>query len=184
MAGRNPFAALKQASSDKPAATRARKSAAERRTAVLEGLGRFCPRRVLAGLAGGLVAGAARVVVPFPPAGLNPNARHAHPAQKGKLAKAYRETCRALTLEALGAGQGARIARLAAGGPIRVHLEFFPPDGRARDDDNVEAAFKPGRDGIAAALGLDDARWATTRRLRSEVRGCVVVTIVPEGGAV
>lgn len=167
--GRNPFALLPGAAPNQDG---------KRQVARPNVLPGFDPRRALAALESGRLAGLARVVVPFPPPGLNPNARPGHPAQKARLARAYREACRALTLEALGAGFG---RRLPGTGPIRVHLDFFPPNARRRDDDNLEAAFKAGRDGIAAALGVDDARFVVTRRLRAEVRGCVDVILLPGG---
>ena len=177
---RNPFAALRAMREEAaPPAPRRANGAKERLARAQAALGQFDPRRALAGLAGPLVPGLARVVVPFPPGGLNPNARHAHPARKGALAGAYRETCRALALEALGAGFARR--HFPGDQPVRGHLDFFPPGGRRRDDANLEAAFQAGRDGIAAAMGCDDARWRVTRRLRGEVRGCVVATIRPEG---
>ena len=162
-------------------APRRANGAKERIARAIDALGQFAPRRAVAGIEATLVPGAALVVVPWPPAGLNPNARHGHPAQKARLVKAYRETCWALALEWAGCNLA---RRLPAEGAVRVHLDFFPPSSAARDDDNLEGAFKAGRDGIAQAIRVDDARWQVTRRLRMEVRakcgGCVVVTIEPE----
>jgi crossover junction endodeoxyribonuclease RusA len=41
-------------------------------------------------------------------------------------------------------------------GVVHLFIEFMPPDRRARDDDNLIASFKSGRDGMADALGIND----------------------------
>lgn len=46
-------------------------------------------------------------------------------------------------------------------GRLVLSLVFCPPDLRRRDDDNLVAAFKSGRDGIADALGVDDSQFVT-----------------------
>ena len=43
-------------------------------------------------------------------------------------------------------------------GKLYFWIDFFPPDRRPRDDDNLLSAFKPERDGIADALRIDDKR--------------------------
>ena len=48
-----------------------------------------------------------------------------------------------------------------AEGRALLALEFVAPDKRKRDDDNMLAAFKAGRDGLADALGIDDNRFVT-----------------------
>jgi len=134
----------------------------------------FDGARAIAGLTD-LPAGN-RLVLPWPPKELNPNNRSLHPAKRSGFVKRYRHDCWALALEAFGVGGGAVLFPGAA--PIAVRLDFFPPDGRSRDDDNCEAAFKAGRDGVAQALNVDDRRFVVTRRLRPEVRGCVVMTFL------
>lgn len=44
---------------------------------------------------------------------------------------------------------------------ILLRLRFYPPSTHRRraDDDNLCAAFKAGRDGLAEALGIDDQRF-------------------------
>lgn len=118
-----------------------------------------------------------RVIVPFPPVELSPNWR-GHWAKKARVAKAYRQLCWALALDA----KLTVPAYAAGGGKIAVRLDFFPPDRANRDDDNVPASFKAGRDGIADALKCDDARFATVTVLHSEPRSCVVVTLVDGDG--
>jgi crossover junction endodeoxyribonuclease RusA len=96
--------------------------------------------------------------LPWPPAACSPNAR-VHWSKKSKAAKAYRAACYLLCREAkLTAPQGELI----------LSIEFIPPDFRRRDDDNLVAAFKSGRDGVAEALGIDDGRFATLIKLSKE----------------
>jgi crossover junction endodeoxyribonuclease RusA len=60
-------------------------------------------------------------------------------------------------------------ARLAKPkGEVVLALEFVPPDKRRRDDDNLIAMFKSGRDGLADALGIDDNIFATQVRVSKE----------------
>ncbi len=117
------------------------------------------------------------VVLPYPSPALSPNAR-GHWSKRSRAAKAYRRECWVLALAAFGAGK----VRVAAEGPIRLHIDFFPPDARARDDDNAIASFKAGRDGIADALKADDSRFVTShlfhRACDPAQRGWVVVTLL------
>lgn len=118
-----------------------------------------------------------RVVVPFPPVELSPNWR-GHHMPVAKVKKTYRQLCWALAL----AAKLTVPAYAGKDGKIAVRLDFFPPTRARRDDDNVPASFKAGRDGIADALKCDDARFRTTNVMRDEPLSCVVVTLVdPEG---
>lgn len=112
-----------------------------------------------------------RVVCPWPPVVLSPNAR-VHWSKRSRAAKAYRQECWALALAAK-----LHLVALPAG-PIRLQLDFFPPDRARRDDDNAIASFKAARDGIADALKVDDSRFVTSHRFRIQPRACVVVTIL------
>lgn len=105
-----------------------------------------------------------RVSLPWPPKDLSPNAR-VHWLKKSKSAKAYRKACWALCKE----------AKITApkDGPIHLWIDFYPPDRRKRDDDNMIANFKSGRDGIADALGVDDNRFICHPLVRDEVGGMV-----------
>ena len=60
-------------------------------------------------------------------------------------------------------------------GDLVLDLEFYPPDNRRRDDDNMVAAFKNGRDGIAEALGIDDVRFQIRVRVMDKFPGGKVV---------
>lgn len=111
----------------------------------------------------------ATLELPWPPKELSPNAR-VHWAVKSKKAKAYRSACYLLAKQA---------GLVAPAGDLLLSLEFLPPDRRRRDDDNLLAAFKAGRDGLAEAMGIDDSRFATQIRLSDETRpgGCVRVAV-------
>lgn len=114
------------------------------------------------------------VVLPWPPAELNPNKR-LHWAVKRKHVKAYRDACCLL----------AREAGLSVDweGDVCLWVNFYPPDRRRRDDDNLVAAFKAGRDGMADALGVDDKRFRVYPYLHeSPVKGgkvSVTLTTMP-----
>ncbi len=105
---------------------------------------------------------------PWPPSILSPNAR-AHWAQKSRAAKKYRADCALLTKQ-FGLS-------VDWDGPVDFFIEFFPPDRRHRDDDNLIASFKSGRDGIAQALGIDDRRFRLAFAVSEQVGGYVLVTV-------
>lgn len=118
------------------------------------------------------------VELDWPPRELSPNARVKHWAIKANAAKGYRHKCFIET----------KVACVSVDWDGEVHLwiTFYPPDKRSRDDDNLIAAFKNGRDGIADALGIDDKRFRTHPWVSDEVRkgGEVVVRFSqgPTGG--
>lgn len=111
------------------------------------------------------------VTLPWPPKELSPNAR-LHWSKKSKAAKAYRRVCHLLTLEA-------GLRGIDWEGDIHVWMDFYPPDRRARDDDNMVAAFKSGRDGIADALGVDDKRFRIHPYVKTEIGGMVKIRFTP-----
>lgn len=100
------------------------------------------------------------IMLPWPPKELSPNAR-VHWAVKNRAVKLYREYCAWLT-KAAG-------VRVDWEGTVHAWITFFPPDRRHRDDDNLVAAFKAGRDGIADALVVDDKRFRIHPYLSDEV---------------
>jgi crossover junction endodeoxyribonuclease RusA len=116
-----------------------------------------------------------KIALPWPPKVLSPNAR-VHWSVKSKAAKSYRKACWALCVEA-------KIDKPATEGRLHLWLEFYPPDRRARDDDNMIAAFKNGRDGIADALGVDDKRFVCHPFVSEQIGGMVKfsVTAGPQG---
>jgi crossover junction endodeoxyribonuclease RusA len=58
-------------------------------------------------------------------------------------------------------------------------LTFCPPDGRARDLDNLLAAAKHSLDGVAAALAMDDREFepVTLQRGDRRTHGALVVEV-------
>lgn len=108
------------------------------------------------------------ITFPWPPKDLSPNAR-IHWARKAKAAKSYKTACWALTLAA-----GVSIDW---DGEVHLWLTFLPPDRRSRDDDNLIASFKNGRDGLAQALGIDDKRFRLHPWVSDQVGGKVVAVL-------
>ena len=108
--------------------------------------------------------------MPWPPSILSPNAR-AHWTAKNRAVKLYRENCAWLT----------RAAGLRADwdGLVHMAITFFPPDRRHRDDDNMVASFKNGRDGVADALGVNDRRFRIHPVISDDTRpgGAVLVEL-------
>lgn len=110
------------------------------------------------------------ITLPWPPQALSPNAR-SHWAAKAKAAKAYREACGWIV-------KASELVTLALpDGPLHLFIDFYPPDRRARDDDNMIAAFKSGRDGIADALGVDDKVFICHPFVSDQIGGMVKVRI-------
>lgn len=108
------------------------------------------------------------VALPWPPRELSPNARP-HWAAKARAVKQYRQAC----------AWACKAAGLTAPAVERIHLwvDFYPPSRRKIDDDNLIASFKAGRDGIADALGIDDARFVVHPFVRDEIGGMVKVRL-------
>lgn len=107
---------------------------------------------------------------PWPPKTLSPNAR-VHWATRSRAAKRYRQDCFYL----------AKCAGLKMPGSAGIlSLTFCPPDRRKRDDDNLVAAFKAGRDGIAQAMGIDDHRLSLLVKMGEPVEGGAVIVDILE----
>lgn len=109
--------------------------------------------------------------LPWPPKELNPNAR-IHWARKAPITKSYKHACWALTLES-----GVQVPDSKI---ISLWLDFYPPDKRCRDDDNIVASFKAGRDGIAKALGIDDKRFIVHPFVKDSIGGMVKVRLTAQ----
>ncbi len=114
------------------------------------------------------------VHLPWPDRRLSPNAR----VHWGVLASAK---AAARSMAGLLAGSQTPLdvlrevrAHGREGGWLRVHVEFRPWR-RGMDDDNMIASLKPYRDGIAVALGVDDARWITSHGVGAPVKGGNVI---------
>jgi crossover junction endodeoxyribonuclease RusA len=108
------------------------------------------------------------ITLPFPPANLNPNKR-LHWAQLAKAKKVYRAACYILTKQS-----GAKVDW---DGDIHAWIDFYPPDRRARDDDNIISAFKSGRDGMADALGINDKRIRIHPYFKTDIGGMVKIRL-------
>jgi crossover junction endodeoxyribonuclease RusA len=114
-----------------------------------------------------------KIRLPYPPAKLSPNKR-LHWAQRAAIVGVYRRECRILSRHFHVADIG--LTRR----PLPVKITFHPPDRRRRDRDNAIAAFKAGADGVADAIGVDDADWSPTYEVGEPVKGgCVIVEIAP-----
>ena len=109
-----------------------------------------------------------RIILPWPPKALNPNSRQ-HWSTLAKAKKEYRHAC---GWSAKDQGAAEIVAK-----KLTVSLEFFPPDRRARDTDNMLAAMKSGLDGLADVLGVDDRSWKLTISRSDQIGGFVAVTI-------
>lgn len=116
------------------------------------------------------------LILYWPAKELSPNAR-VHWAQRAAVSKNARAYAYLVALQANwrpGSISGKR---------LHLHVTFHPPTKRLPDDDNMLARFKPYRDGIADALGIDDKRFISHPLVSDEVRkgGQVVVRISEEG---
>ena len=109
----------------------------------------------------------------FPSSKLSPNAR-IHWAQRAKEVKLYRQAAWA---EALSQNDRALFPLKGYSRANRLSVKFTinPPDNRRRDDDNMIGACKSSRDGIADAIGVDDAFWRTTYLEGDVIKGGAVV---------
>lgn len=115
------------------------------------------------------------VTLPWPPKELNPNAR-VYWSKKAKAAKAYREDCFYLARQ-IDNVVIFNHSDFDTDRKLNLWLTFYPPDRRARDDDNMLASFKSGRDGLAAALGIDDKRFISHIAVSDQIGGMVKVRV-------
>lgn len=113
------------------------------------------------------------ITLGWPPKELSPNAR-VHWAKLAAVKKAYRVACGWQTKE-----QGARLG--ATDRPMRLELEFYKPNRRAMDRDNLLARMKSGLDGVCDALGVDDRLFdPVTISVADAIGGYVKVRIFEE----
>lgn len=112
------------------------------------------------------------LVLPWPSKNLSPNAR-VHWSRKAAAAKDARAMARLLAMSARW-GEAA-----LPEGRLHLWITFHPPTRRLPDDDNMLARFKPSRDGIADALGIDDKRFVSHPYVSDKPRrgGQVVVRL-------
>ncbi len=112
-----------------------------------------------------------QVTLPYPPKELNPNKR-LHWAVLANAKKKYRELCWVLALKA-----GINPESVQGWERADVHLNFYPPDRRDRDEDNMLASMKSGLDGLADATGMNDKNFKVTFDVSDDIGGMVKVTI-------
>lgn len=120
------------------------------------------------------------VTLPWPDPKLNPNrSKGVHWAATSKLRKDARTGAWQLTRVAASKTPWFSGAERAEAVPLTV--TFIQPDRRARDRDNLLAALKPSLDGVADALGINDAQFdpVTIRREYGEKPGAVRIEIGP-----
>lgn len=105
--------------------------------------------------------------LPWPPAKLSPNNRTSHRYATDSR-NAYKTAAFYAAKEA-----GAKV-------PEGAHLaiQFYPPDKRKRDLDNMLASIKSGLDGIAMAAGVDDYGWSLSIQRGPKVEGGAVLVHV------
>lgn len=106
------------------------------------------------------------VKCPWPPAVLSPNSRE-HWAPKSVATGKYRYWCKMAAI-----AEGVR--GLTYADPLPVRVTFRPPTARKIDLDNRVASFKAGQDGIAEAMGVDDATFEPTYALGGKLKGGAV----------
>jgi crossover junction endodeoxyribonuclease RusA len=92
-----------------------------------------------------------KIVLPWPPASLSPNAR-THWAAKAKAFKDYKLACM-WELRFIG------VSEQAFSEAPSFNLIFHPPSKRRMDIDNAIGRFKAGLDAIAEITGIDDSKF-------------------------
>lgn len=115
------------------------------------------------------------ITLPWPAASLSGHAKGHWRSKSGPTAL-HREWARKATLAAR--------PWIPAAGDIRIHVRFIPPDRRG-DRTNFANRLKPYFDGIATALGVNDARFLPSYEFAEPAKpGCVEVSVVaPQGGS-
>lgn len=115
-----------------------------------------------------------QITLPWPPAALLPNNRNGrHWSSTQGPKEAYKDTVYKLCRQSLG-----YVYPDLPEGPVRLLIQFYPPDRRKRDDDGMIGAFKHGRDMVALALGVDDVRFRPTYEICEPVKGGDVILTI------
>ena len=112
--------------------------------------------------------GMMQITFGWPSKHLSPNAR-VHWAVRSKKAKEYRAACyiNALAAKPL----------IDWEGDIHLWVDYYPPDKRARDQDNMISSSKALFDGLADALKVNDKRFRLHPYVKDEIGGMVKVSI-------
>ena len=112
------------------------------------------------------------IELPFPPASLSGHANGRHWAGKSAVTKEHRRWAWSATKEA-------KIKKQPPG-DIRIHVRFEPPNRRG-DRTNFANRMKPYFDGIAEAMGVNDARFLPSYEYGDPIEhGRVLITIGDE----
>jgi crossover junction endodeoxyribonuclease RusA len=114
----------------------------------------------------------ARLTLPWPPKALNPNFKSKHWGPKASATKKYRFAVKMLATQVKW--------DIPEEGPIYLEVEFYPPDRRPRDKDNMSSAFKAGQDGLADAWKINDKRIDPTYKVSDQILGMVKVKLLGE----
>lgn len=101
------------------------------------------------------------IFLPWPDKRLSPNAR-VHWSSLARAKKAAKEAAYYVVRQA-------GISTIDAD-RVAVRFTFYPPDNRRRDLDNAIACTKAMSDGIALAIGIDDAKWDVTYSWAGEIK--------------
>lgn len=119
------------------------------------------------------------VTLPFPDSRLNPNrSKGVHWASTSALRKKARADAWMVTRAAASKTPWFGTERRAPES-VPLIVTFIQPDRRARDRDNLLAAFKPSLDGVADALEINDSQFepVTIRREYGGKPGSVRIEI-------
>jgi len=121
--------------------------------------------KIFAGL--GKTPNALQIALPWPDKVLSPNAR-VHWSKRVTAVSKARAVAFYLTKSQTGSTKPSW---------PKAHLtwEFCPPSRRRYDVDNLVSQHKAAQDGIADALGIDDAKFISTYQLGSPVKGGAVI---------
>lgn len=112
------------------------------------------------------------IELPWPPKALSPNFRSRSHWLKTRALKAARLDAYYATI--------ASDADCGGDHPIRLSIQFYPPDRRARDEDNMMSSCKAYLDGIAQAWGVNDSAFRSTPVICQPVKGGkIVVSVMP-----
>jgi len=114
-----------------------------------------------------------RIVLPWPPKELSPNARPHHMAKRRALNKARSW--------GFAAAKEARVSIAAGDVPVILTVTFCPKTRNKVDQDNAMASCKAYFDGIADALGVNDSLFRFREPVMAEpVKGGQVIVEIAE----
>ena len=124
------------------------------------------------------------LVLPFPPAALNPNrARTKHRMEVAGIAAAYRQECKIDSLNARRYWEADGVV-FPLKTPVLARLKFVLSSRRRHDIDNLLSAFKPGLDGIVdAGLLADDDCWSLRLAIDIEKGGAQYLRVELEAAS-